>query len=170
MFATICGALRRRATASLSAAGQRLLAWLKPATGTPVGGALGDLTRTRAELLAENALLRQQLVVLRRQVTRPALTPADRLRLILLARLARGWRAALLIVQPDTLLRWHRQGFRLVWRARSAVATTRPQVPDETVALIQRLATENRLWGAERIRGELLKWASAWASAPTSAI
>ena len=157
MCTTICGALRRRAAASLRAAGQRLLAWLKPATGVPVAGALGDLARTKAELLAENALLRQQLVVLRRQIKRPALTPADRLRLVLLARLARGWQAALLIVQPDTLLRWHRQGFRLVWRATSAAATQRPQVSAETVALIQRLAGENRLWGAERIRGELLK-------------
>jgi putative transposase len=78
MFTTICRALRRRAAASLCAAGQRLLAWLKPATGTPVGGALGDLARTKAELLAEHALLRQQLTVLRRQVKRPALTPADR--------------------------------------------------------------------------------------------
>ena len=157
MFTMACRALRRRAAAWLCAAEQRLLAWLKPATGTPVGGTLGDLARTKAELLAENAFLRQQLVVLRRQFQRPVLTPADRLRLILLARLARGWRAALLIVQPDTLLRWHRQGFRLVWRARSAVTTQRPQVSTETVALIQQLAAENRLWGAERIRGELLK-------------
>jgi putative transposase len=157
MFAPICHSLRRRAGASLCAARQRLLAFLKPATGTPVGGALGDLARTKAELVAENACLRQQLVVLRRQVQRPALTPADRLRLLLLARLSRGWRTALLIVQPDTPLRWHRQGFRLVWRARSAAAAKRPQVSDETVALIRRLAAENRLWGAERIRGELLK-------------
>ena len=60
-------------------------------------------------------------------------------------------------MQPDTLLRWHRQGFRLVWRARSAASSKRPQVSAETVALIQRLAGDNRLWGAERIRGELLK-------------
>ncbi len=58
MFTTICGTLRRRAVASLGAVGQRLLAWLKPATGTPVSGALGDLARTKAELLAEKALLR----------------------------------------------------------------------------------------------------------------
>ncbi len=157
MFTTICRALRRRAAASLCAARRRLLAFLKPATGVPVAGALGDLARTKAELFAENALLRQQFVVLHRQVQRPALTPADRLRLIVLARLARSWRAALLIVQPDTLLRWHRQGFRLLWRVKSTAASKRPQVPAETVALIQRLATENRLWGAERIRGELLK-------------
>jgi putative transposase len=157
MVATICRALRRRAAASLCAAGQRLPAWLKPATGTPVAGALGDLVRTNAELVAENAFLRQQLIVLRRQVKRPVLTPADRLRLIILARLTHGWRSALLLVQPGTLLRWHRQGFRLLWRAKSAAASKRPQVPEETVALIKQMAAENRLWGAERIRGELLK-------------
>jgi len=108
-------------------------------------------------LVAENALLRQQLSVLQRQVTRPALTPRDRVLLVLLARLTRSWRSALLIVQPETLLRWHRQGYHLVWCARSAAATKRPQVAPETIALIKRLAAENRLWGAERIRGELLK-------------
>ena len=157
MFAAIGRALRRRIGTFPGAARRRLLAWLKPATGTPVGGALADLARTKAELAAENALLRQQLVVLRRQVRRPRLTSADRLGLVLLARLVRGWRAALLLVRPDTLLRWHRRGFRLVWRARSAAARKRPQVAAETVALIQRLAAENRLWGAERIRGELVK-------------
>jgi len=69
----------------------------------------------------------------------------------------RAWRSALVIVQPETLLRWHRQGYRLVWRARSAMATMRPQVAADTVALIRRMAAENSLWGAERIRGELLK-------------
>jgi len=76
---------------------------------------------------------------------------------VLLARLVRGWQAALLIVQPETLLRWHRHGYRLVWRARSATAAKRPQVAPATVTLIKRMAEENRLWGAERIRGELLK-------------
>src|SRR5215213_3048505 len=140
MLATIEKLIRRGAGTYLRAAHHRLLALLKPVTGKPVVGALGDLTRTKAELVAENALLRQQLVVLQRQVKRPVFTPADRLRLVLLARLARSWQAALLIVQPDTLLRWHRQGFRLVWRAKSAAASKRPQVSAETVAAIQRLA------------------------------
>jgi putative transposase len=157
MDTTILTAIRRRAQTALRALHRRLLTWLRPATGSVVGGAVGDLTRTKAALVTENALLRQQLVVLARQVKRPRLTPADRLRLVLLARLVRGWRAALLIVQPATLLRWHRQGVRLVWRARSRGASRRPQVPAETVAAIRRLAAENRLWGAERIRGELLK-------------
>jgi putative transposase len=157
MLTTIAAAIKRRAQASLRAVYRRLLAWTRPATGPRVGSTVGDLARTKAALVAENALLRQQLVILARPVKRPALTPADRSRLVLLARLARGWRAALLIVQPETLLRWHRQGFRLVWRAKSAAASKRPQATTETVAAIQRLATENRLWGAERIRGELLK-------------
>ncbi len=157
MFAAIGQALRRRIRTMPGVARRRLLALLKPATGTPAGGALADLARTKAELVAENALLRQQLVVLRRKVRRPVLTPADRLRLLLLARLTRHWRAALLLVRPDTLLRWRRRGFRLVWRARSAAARKRPQVATETVPLIQRLAAEIRLWGAERTRGELLK-------------
>ncbi len=157
MFTTIATAIRRRARAALRAVHRRLLAWSRPATGPCSGSTVGDLTRTQDALVAENAFLRQQLVVLARQVTRPVPTPADRLRLVLLARLVRGWRAALLIVRPGTLLRWHRQGFRLVWRARSRDASTRPQVAAETVRTIQRLAAEHRPWGAERIRGELLK-------------
>jgi len=157
MFTTIWASIRRHAQPALRAVHRRLLAWTRPATGSRVGRTVGDLTRTKAALVAENALLRHQLVVLQRQVKRPLPTPADRLRLVLLARLVRGWRTALLIVQPDTLLRWHRQGFRLLWRARSASASQRPQVSAETVAAIQRLAAENRLWGAERIRGELRK-------------
>jgi putative transposase len=157
MVMTIWASIRRNARPALRAVHRRLRAWTRPATGPCVGGAVGDLTRTQAALVAENAFLRQQLVVLARQVTRPVPTPADRLRLVLLARLVREWRAALLIAQPETLLRWHRQGFRLIWRIKSRGTSKRPQVSAETVATIQRLAAENRLWGAERIRGELRK-------------
>jgi putative transposase len=146
---TIATAIKRCARAVLHTTHRRLRAWTGPAAGSRVESTVGDLTRTKAALVAENALLRQ--------VGRPAFTPADRLRLVFLARLARGWRAALLIVQPETLLRWHRQGCRLVWRARSRGASKRPQVPAETVAAIKQMAAENRLWGTERIRGELRK-------------
>jgi putative transposase len=112
---------------------------------------------SKAALMAENALLRQQVIVLRRQVKRPTFTPRDRAVFVLLARLARGGQAALLLTQPDTLLRWHRQGYRLVWRFRSSPAAKRPQIAPATVVLIKRMAAENRLWGAERIRGDLLK-------------
>ncbi len=150
------GTLKKRAVAMLRAVHTHLLRWTKPATRTPVRGAIADTTMSKAALVGENALLRQQLAVLHRQVTRPAFTPGDRAALVLLARLMRGWQTALLIIQPDTLRRWHRQGYRLVWRARSAASTRRPHVAPETVALIKRIAAENRRWGAERIRGELL--------------
>src|SRR5215471_19345993 len=77
--------------------------------------------------------------------------------LLLLARMVRTWKQALLIVQPETLLRWHRQGFKLFWRYKSREASTKPKISPETVALIKSMAHDNRLWGAERIRGELLK-------------
>ncbi len=74
---------------------------------------------------------------------------------MLLARLTPTWRHTMLLVQPETILRWHRQGFALLWRRRSP--RTQPRIAGETIALIARMARNNRLWGAERIRGELLK-------------
>src|SRR5262245_29594854 len=120
-------------------------------------GAATDLVRSKPELVAENALLRQQLIILTRSTKRPRLTRSDRALLVLLASRVRAWRQALLIVQPATLLRWHRAGFRLLWRWRSAPRSREPRLPPDTIALIRRMARENRLWGAERIRGELLK-------------
>jgi len=90
--------------------------WTRPTTSAVVARSLSDLTRSRADLIAENAMLRQQLIVLKRQVKRPKLPQDDRLRLVLLARCTQFWRQALHIVQPDTLLRWHRDLFRLYWR------------------------------------------------------
>ncbi len=128
-----------------------------PAVGTLAIGSVADLSRSKASLVAENTLLRHQLIVLRRQVARPHLTALDRFLLVVLASKVRFWRSALLIVQPETLLRWHRLGFRLFWKARSRPTATMPRVPSDTVALIGEMAQDNRLWGAERIRGELLK-------------
>ncbi len=136
---------------------QRLIQWTKPPNCPPVAETLSDLARTKAELVAENALLRQQLIILRRQVKRPACTRTDRLLLVLLARAGSRWKQALYIIQPDTLLGWHRQAFRWFWRQRSKPASTKPKISAETVALIKSMARDNRLWGAERIRGELLK-------------
>src|SRR5262245_25150024 len=137
---------------------RRLAGWIRPATaGSLVLGTAADLARSKPELIAENAFLRQQLLVLARTTNRPRLSRADRVLLVLLASRVRAWRSALLVVQPATLLRWHRAGFRLFWRWRSAPRSRRPRVPTETVDLIVRMARENRLWGAERIRGELRK-------------
>jgi putative transposase len=88
---------------------------------------------------------------------RTLLTHRDRFRLILLARCTRFWKQAIHIVQPDTLLRWHRELFRFYWRLKSKGKQNKPKIPPETIALIRKMAKENRLWGAERIRGELLK-------------
>jgi len=139
---------------------RRRLATATRPTGAPlVVGALADAARSRSALIAENALLRQQLVIARRSVKRPRCTPTDRALLVLLAGRLRAWRDALLIVQPETLLRWHRQLFRRYWRRRSRTAAPahRPPLAPETVALVRAMAAANHTWGAERIRGELLK-------------
>ncbi len=133
--------------------------WRKPNSNclSLTTGALMDLRRSKQQLMIENALLRQQLIVLRRQVNRPQLNNADRALLVLLAGKVRTWKSALLIVQPDTLLRWHRMGFRLFWKGKSRANSREPKLPAETIELIKQMAQENRLWGAERIRGELIK-------------
>jgi hypothetical protein len=111
----------------------------------------------KTELVTENALLRQQLIILRRQIKRAHCTKTDRMLLVLLARATRMWRQALMLVQPETLLKWYRQGFRLFWKQRSKAKSAKAKVAAETLALIKERASNNRLWGAERIRGELLK-------------
>jgi hypothetical protein len=135
----------------------RIKQWTKPATATLVAASLTDMTRSQADLIAENAMLRQQLIVLNRQVKRSHLTNADCLRLVLLARCTRFWQQALHIVQPDTLLRWHRDLFRLYWRFKSRQKNREARITQEVIDLIKQMAQENRLWGAERMRGELLK-------------
>src|SRR4030095_11098832 len=129
----------------------------QPARTSLLLSAAADLPPTRAQLITENALLRQQLIVLQRQVKRPRLTPPDRLWFLLLAARLPHWKEALLIFQPETLLRWHREGFRLFWKFKSANHGGRPRLSADTIALIQQMARDNRLWGAPRIRGELLK-------------
>lgn len=136
---------------------QSFRGWTRPAVVSLAVSCLADLTRSRTDLIAENAMLRQQLIVLRRQVKRPQLTNDDRFCLVLLARLTRFWQNALHIVQPNTLLRWHRDLFRLYWRRKSRKRKRAPRIPQETIDLIKQMSSENRLWGAERIRGELLK-------------
>jgi putative transposase len=149
--------LRRLTNSCLDTLSSRFARWTKPLSSSLPLGTLADLGRSNVELVAENALLRQQLIVLRRQVKRPMFTRTDRILLVLLVRWVRTWQKALLIVQPDTLLRWHRELFRLYWKHKSKASTHKPKVAAETIALIRQMAQDNRLWGAERIRGELLK-------------
>ena len=90
---------------------ERVKHWTKPVL---IIGILSDLTRSRTDLVVENAMLRQQLIVLNRQVKRPQLTHPDRFRLVLLAHFTKFWKQSLHIVQPETLLRWHRELFRIL--------------------------------------------------------
>ncbi len=117
-----------------------------------------DLFRTREQLLVENAMLRQQLVVASRTVKRPAFRPLERGLLVTLSSCLPNWRNAVLLVKPATVLRWHREGFRLLWRRHSRPRNAAgPKISQQTIELIRRMAMENKTWGAERIRGELLK-------------
>ena len=141
----------------LGCAHHRFVRWTKPLTSSLLLGSLADLSRSKSQLIAENALLRKPLIILSRQVKRPVYRKADRVLLVLLARVVQTWKHALIVIQPDTLLRWHRELFRLVWKRRSKAASHTPKIAAETVALINEMAGNNRLWGAERIRGELLK-------------
>jgi putative transposase len=113
--------------------------------------------RDRRALLLENLLLRQQLAVALRSRRRPRVRWHDRLFWMVARHLCPDWRRHLVLVQPETVLRWHRQGWRLFWWWRSRRPTGRPRLPEEVRDLIRRLSEENRLWGTERIRGELLK-------------
>jgi hypothetical protein len=131
--------------------------WTKPATSQQVMGSFADLKRSKRELIAENMFLRQQLIVLERQVSRPRVTQRDRQILVLLASRIKGWREALIVVKPETLIGWHRLGFKLFWRRKSRVRQGRPPIPAETIALIEEMAIHNRTWRAKRIQGELLK-------------
>src|SRR5207253_10654647 len=120
-----------------------------------VSGLAADLVRRHGELVAENALLRQQLIVAQRKIAgRVRWAPCQRFTIALAARVAPAWREATLLVQRATILRWHRAGFRAFWRRRSR-PSGRP--PTSRAALTREMAARNPRWGAERIRGELLK-------------
>jgi transposase InsO family protein len=114
--------------------------------------------KSKVRLEAENAVLRHQLVVLRRGLHgRVRLTNHDRWFLVQLYRWFPAILQVLTIIRPETLLRWHRAGFRGYWRWKSRPQGGRPQIDTELRGLIRRMSIENPLWGAPRIRGELLK-------------
>jgi transposase InsO family protein len=114
--------------------------------------------KSRGRLEAENAVLRHQLMVLRRRVRgRLRFTTGDRLFFIQLYQWFPSILAAMAIIQPETLVRWHRAGFRQYWRWKSRPRGGRPQIAAELRALIRQISVDNPLWGAPRIHGELLK-------------
>jgi putative transposase len=117
---------------------------------------LRSLLVPRLVLVTENLALRQQLVVLRRSTNRPRLRHRDRLFWIALSQLWQNWRSILVIVKPETVIKWHRQGFKYYWRWKSRSGHVgRPKIDQEIRDLIRRLSRENPTWGAPRIQAEL---------------
>ena len=112
----------------------------------------------RRALALENLALRQQLAVLGRSVKRPRLSNADRGFWVLLCRFWKDWEQSLMVVKPETVIRWHRSGFRRYWSWKSRKrGPGRPPLEPEVRALIRKMSESNPLWGAPRIRGELTK-------------
>ena len=116
-----------------------------------------DLFKSRSRLEAENLFLRHQLnIALRRARPRLRLRRSDRILLIWMTKLWPSLLGAVQVVQPETILRWHRAGFRMFWRWKSRHRAGRPRIDRGLRDLIQRMSRENPLWGASRIHGELL--------------
>ena len=121
-------------------------------------GTMLRVFRTRRNLLLENLVLRQQLTVLKRKRPRPRIAALDKLFWVLARRFWSRWKQALIVVTPDTVVRWHRSGFALYWRviSRARRVTGRRRISKEVRDLIFRMVIENPTWGAPRIHGELL--------------
>lgn len=113
------------------------------------------LASDRSRLALENVVLRQQLNVLGRGVKRAKVEDSDRVFWVLMSRLLKDWKEHLVIVKPETVIRWHRQGFQYYWRWKSRAEPGRPAIAPEIIELIRRMSKENPLWGAPHIRNEL---------------
>jgi len=124
---------------------------------TSVVGAIRDFFRSRANLVAENALLRQQVIVLGRSAPRPRLQRRDRVVMAGLTKLVPSAIDAVRIVKPETVIHWHKSLARLIWRFRSRGPLGRPPIGDETRELIRRMWRDNAFWGENRIAAELAK-------------
>ncbi len=120
-------------------------------------GLIGGYFRSRESLVWENAFLRYQLGILRRKQSRPTFKRWDRSFLVWLSRHITNWKGALHLVQPETLLRWHKKGFRWFWRRKVGKQGGRRALPWRVIKLIREISIANRRWGAPRIHGELLK-------------
>jgi len=116
-----------------------------------------QLFRSRRDLLLENLALRQQLAVLKQRHPQPRFARSDRLFWLILRRLWNGWKQALILVKPETVVRWHRAGFKAYWTrlSRHRAPVGRKRIGIEQRELIFRIVAENPTWGAPRIHGEL---------------
>ncbi len=114
--------------------------------------------RSHRALALENLTLRHQLNILQRNTKKPCLRNRDRLLWVILSRIWKDWRKPLTLVRPETVIRWHKKGFRYYWRWKSRPwLIGRPKVPKDVRELIRTMSNDNPLWGAPRIHGELLK-------------
>jgi len=113
------------------------------------------LAADRTRLAMENLVLRQQINIFKRGVKRVRLEDSDRIFWVVIHRVFKEWKEHLVIVKPETVIRWHRNGFRYYWKWKSRSKPGRPPIGMEVVLLIRRMSTENVLWGAPRIRSEL---------------
>ena len=117
---------------------------------------LRSFLRSQSELAAENLALRQQLAILQKRSKRPRLRRRDRIFWAWLSRFWSNWRSVLVIVQPQTVVRWHQQGFKLYWRWKSrSKRPGRPKIDAEIRKLLRRMSRDNPTWGTPRIRSEL---------------
>ena len=169
MFRKIAAAVKNAAVGWVHSIGDAFKRRLQPARiGTrPLAAAARDAVRPRSELVAENALLRHQLVVLRRGVRRPRLHDGDRLTMVLLASLNDAWPDALHLVKPETLLRWHRDLFRWFWRRKSRRRGRQPRLlTRDTAELITSMprARESRSSGSRPGRPTSLRSARGFSA------
>jgi transposase InsO family protein len=121
-----------------------------------IGAFLATLFTSRRKLVLENMALRQQLVIQQRSIKRPKINKSDRLFWIWLSKIWDNWKSALIIVKPETVVHWHRKGFKYYW-ARKSRKVGRPAIDWPLIKLIRKLQKENPLWSAQRIQGELAK-------------
>ena len=110
---------------------------------------------SRTALGLEILALRQQLAIMKRKKPRPKLKKSDRIFWVILSKLWAGWRSALMIVQPETIVSWHRKGFKLFWKWKSRGKAGRPKIDVEIRRLIRQLSKENPTWGVPRIKSDL---------------
>ena len=113
--------------------------------------------RTTTQVRLENLFLRKQIEILARTSTKPRFRTSDRFFFGTMTGIFDAWKDALLLVKPETIIRWHRQGFKLYWKWKSRSGAGRPKIPQEQIDLIKQMANDNPLWGAPRIHGEMLK-------------
>src|SRR5260221_2027658 len=150
MFSTFLSSIKQRCAALLQQAQQWIKTQLKPAVAAALMQTMSDLMRPKAELVLENVFLRSQLMVLNRQVKRHRLTAKDRILMLWLASKLPHWKQALLILQPDTVLHWHRDLFKWLWRRKSRHTGGKKPARQRFTSPIRPKPARKRRWGGRR--------------------